>query len=107
MFAGGGCQVLRETDDYLLGLTRTNERIFETKIIDSVNIYKIDYENFKSDLKIPAGSEFGFSFTYDNGTIIGTEEKNISISIYAEEIPIQYIDTDANFSPGFINIKVW
>ena len=107
IFGEGPCQVLRETDDYLLGLTRTNEHIFETKIIDSINTYEADYENFKSDLKIPAGSEFGFSFTYSNGTTIGTEEKDISISIYAEEIPIQYIDTDANFLPGFINIKVW
>ena len=72
-----------------------------------INRYEIGYENLKDELKIPVGSEFGFSFTNRTSGVVGTEEKNISTSIYAEEIPIQYIDGEANINPGFISIKVW
>jgi len=111
---GGGtfssCKLLKYGEskkEYTIGLTRTDEYIFETKIIRLIDEYENNYEDLKDELKIPLGSEFGFSFRYDNETIIGTEEKNVSINIYSEEIPTQYIDGEANILPGFITVKVW
>ncbi|MBA7696918.1 hypothetical protein ES703_105572 [subsurface metagenome] len=102
------CNNLRRKEkEYIVGLIRTDEYIFETKIIDLRDEYETSYENLKNELNIPIGSEFGFSFTYSNKTIIGTSEKNVSTSVYAEEIPIQYIDREASTSSGFINIRVW
>jgi len=102
------CNNLRRKEkEYIVGLVRTDEYIFETKIIDLIDEYETSYENLKNELNIPIGSEFGFSFTYTNKTVIGTGEKNVSTSIYAEEIPIQYIDREASVNSGFINIQVW
>jgi len=102
-----GCKFLENGKDYTIGLIRTSKYLFESKILNLMDEYNIGYEGLKEELKIPPGSEFGFSLTYDNGTIIRTEEKNISISIYAKEIPIRYIDDKANINFGFMNIRVW
>lgn len=102
------CKKLKKEDeDYTIGLTRTETNIFETKIINLINEYKNNYETLKNELKIPAGSEFGFSFTYSNGTKIETLKKEVSTSVYAKEVPIQYVDKESSISSGFINIKVW
>jgi len=102
------CEGIIKSDEWAtVGLIRTDEYIFETKIIDLINEYETSYGNLKNELNIPIGSEFGFSFTYTNKTVIGTSEKNVSTSVYAEEIPIQYIDREASVNSGFINIRVW
>ena len=102
-----GCKFLKNEEGYSIGLIRTNEYLFESKIINLINEHDGGYEDLKTELKIPPGSEFGFSIAYDNVTIIGTEEKNLSINVYAEEIPIRYVDDEGNINFGFMNIKVW
>ena len=92
---------------YVLGLVRVNEYIFETKIIRLKDSYEDNYEDLRDELKIPSGSDFSFSFTNSSGWIIKTGEKNITTSIYAEEIPIQYVDKEANLLSGFLNVKIW
>ena len=92
---------------YTIGLVRTDQYIFETKVNNLINEYETDYDNLKDDLNIPPGSEFGFSLIYSNQTRIGTEEKEISTNIYSQEIPVQYVDGQANINSGFINILVW
>lgn len=102
------CQQLSEgKGGYNLGLIKTNKQIFETKIIKLMNDYNNNYETLKEELGVAPGSEFGFSFTYSDGIIIKTGEKNISVSVYVNEIPIQYISKDAAREPGFLNIKAW
>ena len=102
------CRKLKKEDkEYSLGLTRTDGYIFEKKVTKLIEKYEEDYESLKEELNIPLGSEFGFSFTYSDGTITGTEEKDVSTSIYVAEIPMQYIDENSNLLSGFINIRVW
>ena len=93
--------------NYIVSSLKTNKKIFETKIINFTDIYENYYEDIKDILKIPAGSEFGFKFTYSNGTVIETANKDISLNIYAEKIPIQYVDREANINSGSLTIKVW
>jgi hypothetical protein len=100
------CEELKE-DQYDLGLVKTNKQIFETKIIELINNYNTDYEALKEKLNVETGGEFGFSFTYNNGTIIGTKERDISISVYADNTPIQYISENADSNSGYLNVKVW
>jgi len=76
-------------------------------MIEFIDEYEDRYESIKDELKIPPGSEFGFSLIYSNQTRIGTEQKEISTNIYSEEIPVQYVDRQANINSGFINILVW
>ncbi len=103
----GGCS----EDPYDVGLVRTTEEIFETKIknlSDFINEGEDNYEEIKQRLKLAIGDEFGFTFKNgSNDFIAGTEEKDISVNIYVEEIPIQYIDSKANINPGFLSIRVW
>jgi len=96
-----------DVNNYSVGSIRTKDQIFESRVISLIDTYESDYKTLKEDLKIPLGTEFGFGFIYSNGSVIGTEEKNISINIYVEEIPIQYMDYEANINSGFLNIKVW
>ena len=84
----------------------TNEYVFEKKITETLEAVEIDYETIKNKFKLSIDTEFGFSFVDKAGQIIGTQEKDVSINIYAEEIPIQYVDENANINSGFINIKV-
>lgn len=97
---------LVEDEDYSIGMIKIERYIFESKVHEFIEGYTNNYENFKEDLKLPPGNEFGFGFIQSDGTKIEVGEGG-SASVYAEEIPIQYIDNDANTHSGFINIKVW
>ncbi len=83
------------------------KEIFETKIISLKNNYSIFYDKLKEDMEFPSEKDFGFSFEYENGTTIETPERKITGEIYIEEIPINYIDLNGNFSRGKIKLKVW
>jgi hypothetical protein len=97
--------------DYEIQIFRTTEEIFESKIINISNgIENIPgyYEELKQELGVAFDDEFGFTFTDGNKNFIaGTEEKEISVDIYSEELPIQYLDNEANINPGFLSIRVW
>lgn len=103
--SGKSCEMINE-NNYAIGLIKTNKYVFETKIINLMNEYKANYSALKSELKIPTESEFSFGFIYANKTAIKIE-KNISTNIYAVEIPVQYVDKNADILLGFINIKIW
>jgi len=101
-----GCDVLSE-DDYSLGWTRTKEYAFEPQIRQMILEYGNNYGILKEQLKIPPGTEFGFTFTYEDGTTIQTNEREIVSNVYVEEFPIQYINDEAEISSGFITAKIW
>ena len=96
-------------DDYSIESIITRDEIFQEKINKTKIKYETHYEDLKTELKIPVGSEFGFSFTDKEKIIIETTEKEkaTSTSVYAEEISILYVDEEANINSGFIIIKVW
>lgn len=93
--------------NYILGLSRDSRDIFESKVLELFGNYTENYEALKKDMKISPGDEFGFGFTYNNGTEIKTPEKNVTINVYAERTAIQYIKTDAARETGFMDVIVW
>ncbi len=102
------CQPLNEGDGgYILGLVKTNKKIFEGNVMNLIEDYNTDYETLKESLKIGPGNNFGFSFTYGNGTTISATEKNISVNVYVQEIPIFYINKEADTEAGSLNIRAW
>lgn len=101
----GSCE--SSTSSYMVKSIKTNEKIFETKIIALISLYETDYEDVKELLKVPEGNDFSFNFTYNDKTNIGTVKQIPSVNVYAEEIPVQYVDTEANLEPGAITIKIW
>jgi len=100
------CEKLNQ-NEYSIESVKGRKEIFLTKINKTKEQYEEDYENLKNELNIPEGSEFGFMFTDREEIIIETEEKNVSTSVYAEEISVLYVDREANIKSGFINIRVW
>lgn len=101
------CTILKLYEDYSIGVTKQEEYIFDTKLINLINRYENNYLDLKNELKIPEVNDFALSFKLSNGTIISTFEKNVTTSIYAEEIPIQYMNKSADINYGFLNVKIW
>jgi len=104
-----GCQPLNEGSDYFLGLVRTSEEIYETRIIELIDEYDSNYQGLKETLGVGVGDEFGFSFTYSNGTTIMTEERNVpaSISIFVNNVQIQYINRTGARELGILSVRIW
>jgi len=102
------CFPLQENQgDYSIRFTNKNIYVFESRINKTLERYANNYEEFKNELNIPFGTEFGFSFINSTGGIIKTDEKNISVNVFVGEVAIQYVDKSANILPGFIDITVW
>jgi len=100
------CQLLDEGSDYILGLIRTEKNIFEKQIIQIIESYNHDYESLKEELNI-IRNEFRLNFTYANGTDISTEKKEVSVNVFVDEFPIQYINKDAVRELGSLNVEIW
>lgn len=102
----GDCQLLDLTN-YKITLLKSSEYVSKTKAEELKDSYPEEYENLKVELNVPEGSDFGFGFEYNDGTIIETESKNVSRSVYVQEVPIRYLDSEANILSGAIKIKIW
>jgi len=101
------CQPLSEgSGGYIFGLIRSEKNIFEKRIIQIIESYNDNYESLKEELNI-AGNEFRLGFTYANGTSISTEEKEVLVSVFVDEFPIQYISKDAARELGSLNVGIW
>lgn len=103
-FTGTGCDLIQEVS---VGAIITDKYIFSNKITWVINEYETNYENLKKELNIPERNDFGFDFTYSNKSKIGTGVGEISGNVYAEDIPVQYVDKDANILSGVINLRIW
>ncbi|MFH1586005.1 MAG: hypothetical protein ABIB79_04515 [archaeon] len=93
--------------NYTIGLFRTEKYIFGKKIKNLISEINSNYEDVKDQFNVPPGGEFGLEFVDSKGTVTRTLEKNVSIDIFVNEVPINYIDNQTNLVSGFINIKVW
>lgn len=101
------CEDLDDVNGYTIGAIRTEKYIFESKIVELKKEYETDYIGLKNKLKVSDENRFGFSFTYTNNTVIKTKDVNVSIDVYVEEIPIQYIDKNASIVSGLLGIRIW
>jgi hypothetical protein len=101
------CQPVQEGSGYVLGISRAENLVFESKTFNLLSNYTQNYSGLKKDLEIAEGNEFGFIFTYSNSTQIRTPQKNLTIDVYSDRIPIQYIKTEGTREAGFIDIIVW
>jgi len=100
-----GCDLLGA--DYKIKLLKSSEYISKTKIEELKEDYIGGYENLKEELNLPEESDFGFGFVYNNGTVIETENKDVSRNVYIEDVPVRYIDSEANILSGHLKIKIW
>jgi hypothetical protein len=102
----GSCSLV-SSGSFNVGSVSTDNFAFESKINHLTSYYTSNYEKLKTELKIVPGNEFGFNFTRSDGTSVNVGAVPKTINIFTDEIPIQYVDSNANIKSGFINIKVW
>jgi hypothetical protein len=102
--ATSGCE---ERSDYEIDLLKKSEYISEKKIFEKIGSYESDYGGLKEELGFSENSNFGFGFVFSNGTLFETLETNSSESVYAKEIPVRYINKNAEILSGSLKIKVW
>jgi len=100
------CTMIYE-GEYQQSLIKIDKYIFIENVEILKDYYETNYEELKEEFKISPGDEFWFSFTESSGTEIKPEQEIVSTNVYADEIPVQYIDENINIQSGFINIKVW
>jgi len=104
----GGC----DPKPYSVGIIKTYNEIFESKLEDLNESYYADYEGMKIEIGVPKGTEFSF-YLYDGEKteppILSAEKSTPpeTTSVYIEEVPIQYMDGEGNINFGFLRIKVW
>ncbi len=96
-----------ESPSYKPGLSKTEDFVFESKVKELLANYTTSYENLKKTLNIGSRDEFGFIFTYNNGTAIKTPSQNVTVNVYASQIPVQYIKTDGAREAGSLAVLVW
>jgi len=98
------CVFINKTN-YSIGHIQKKEYIFKSKILALIG----DYYTISPNIKNLINSEFDFGFTDSEGPppTWTNEIKNVSTSVYAKEIPIQYIDEEANIKSGYLNIRIW
>jgi hypothetical protein len=98
--ASSGCT----EEGYTLGLTKIEKYVFENKVIDLI---AQGHESLEDEFKIPESIEFGFGIVLSNGTLMATQDANVSTSVYVQDTPIEYVDTEGNIVEGYIRTKVW
>jgi hypothetical protein len=95
------------SSNFNVGSVSTNNFAFESKINHLASYYTINYDKLKTELRVTPGNEFGFNFTRSDETSINVGVPPRTANVFTDEIPIQYVDSNANIKSGFINIKVW
>jgi hypothetical protein len=102
------CEKLSEgAAGYSLGVTKNETYVFEEKIYTLLERYDGWYDDFKDRLGIPRNFEFGFGLVYSNGSVVETENIDLSKDIYVKEVPIQYVSTQGKIESGFLKLKTW
>ena len=86
----------------------TSDYIWSEDIGKLIDAYDGDYNSVKDWFNLSAMNNFRFDFTYQNGTIIGTED-NIpaSVNVYSEILPVVYISEGNNLEAGTLTVRVW
>ncbi len=108
------CSKIISEKDYNFGSVDTGQYIYlgqaaqNDGVFGLINSYNTNYESLKTQLKITPGNEFWFSFKESDGNVDQPAAKQIpSTNVYADELPVQYFDSNANLLSGYLDVKIW
>lgn len=82
--------------------------VWSGNIGNMIEIYNNEYQAMKSDFGLSSLNNFRFDFTYQNGTVAGTED-NIpeSINVYSELFPVIYLSENGGLEAGNLIVSIW
>lgn len=91
--------------EYTIGTTIQKEYLYESLILQLIDDYSKSPKFERSDS--PSSVNLGISFIYNNGTEIGTRNRNISTDVFVREDSIEYLDSKGDIHPGKLVLKIW
>jgi len=92
---------------YNVSLIKSIEYISERRIAVLANSYNTNYDSLKTQLKIPKDSDFGFTFTFWNGTDIRSGENESSTQIFSSTESVVVMDSLGNITIGKLNTRIF
>ena len=103
-----GCASLEQGAGYTIGTSRQDSYVLESKVLSLFNNYSSNYSNVKRILNVSSRDDFGFAFTYGNGTRIQTAGNlTASVTVNAERMPVTYVVSSSGTDQGFLDVMVW
>ncbi len=106
------CNLLQQgssQNNYIIGqITSSSQYLFDFNIFKLINSYNGNYNSVRNWFNLTAQNNFGFNFTYQNQTIIGTNNKIPAFSnVYSEGFPVLYVTGNSSIQSGILTIRVW
>ena len=94
---------------YKIGLIRTQNYVFKSKILELNKSYEDNYETLKGDLGIPGTNNFEFSLLDTNkNSIVKTKSKETpQTEVLAGVISITYFNETSEIENGYIRVVLW
>jgi len=86
---------------------KTKNYVYEEKVEELIGK---DYSELKNYFGVLKDDEFYFEFNSDDDYKLGDnllEDVSDGTSIFSEQIPVVFFDSDANIKYGFLTVKVW
>ena len=106
----GSCMQLSEGTEgssYAIGISKNYSYAFEQKIGQLFSSYSTDYAGLKKEVQVFPDDDFGMKFRYSNGTVITAGGTNSTISVFADTVPVEYVNSTAVIQQGKLEIDVW
>jgi hypothetical protein len=106
------CNLLQQgnsANNYIIGqISTSSQYIYDFNLIHLINNYNTNYGSIKNWFNLSGSDNFGFNFTYQNQTIIGTTYKTPAFTnVFAQSFPILYLNGNSSIQSGLLTIRVW
>jgi hypothetical protein len=103
-----GCWTRSYPSQYSISYIKVDVYAFESKINYTFFNYNLSYNNLKMKYKLPADTNFGFSFKNAEGIV---KQSNYTVpkttNVYSNEVPVLYVDNNATIKSGFLTVVLW
>jgi len=100
------------TEGYIITSINQENYIFVNNLIKLSDEYENNYDSLKERFGVPVLLDFWFNFTDADAVppIMVAPEKNFipeSEEVYVKELPLNYVDEQANINRGVLIVKMW
>jgi hypothetical protein len=94
---------------YTIGqISSSSQDILDSNVIQLINNYNNNYNTVKNWFNLSVTNNFGFSFTYQNQTVIKTNNTIPPFTnVYSGGFPVLYLTGNTSLQSGLLTIQVW
>jgi hypothetical protein len=84
-----------------------NKYFLESQIFNLSNLYLENYSFLKEEFNLPNSIDFGFSFEFENGTVINHGNFPSDLEIYSEELNLLFYNASLEKKGGVLRVFIW